>query len=131
MKRLVHKVVASADVAIGFGLTQSEPFAGYGGSGKIILSGVCSYEIIEMNHLMVSSPNVYPGNFDNAVRADIDDVTRLAGLTMVINVVLDTQGQVLNLVAAELRQTHRKSVKEYNKVYAVKMPMLASKRRRT
>jgi nickel-dependent lactate racemase len=124
----VHKVVASADVIIGIGLTQTEPFAGYGGGGKIILPGVCSYETIEMNHLMVLSPNVYPGNFDNAVRADIDDAAGLAGLTMIINAVLDTRGRVLNLVAGEPRQTHRKSVEEYNKVYAVKMPMLASKK---
>ncbi len=121
----IHRVVATADVKIGIGLIQAEPFAGYGGGGKIILPGVCSYETIEINHMMALSPRVYPGNLDNPMRADIDDAAELAGLDIIVNVVLGVNGEVLNIVAGEPRRAHRKGVEEYNKVYAIRLPALA------
>ncbi|MFX1520233.1 MAG: lactate racemase domain-containing protein [Promethearchaeota archaeon] len=124
----VHKVVALSDAKIGIGIVQPEPFAGYGGGGKIILPGVCSFETIEINHMKTLSPWVYPGNLDNAMRADIDDAADLAGLDMVINVVQNVEGNVTNITAGEPRQTFRKCVEEYNKVYAIKTPTLAYKK---
>lgn len=124
----VHKVVALSDVKIGVGLVQAEPFAGYGGGGKIILPGVCSYETIEINHMKALSPTVYPGNLDNPMRRDIDDAAELVGLNMIINVVQDVDGNVINITAGEPREAHRKCVEEYNKIYAIKVPTLAYKK---
>jgi len=120
----VHRVVATADVIIGIGLVQAEPFAGYGGGGKIILPGVCSIDTIEANHRMTISPKVYPGSLENPVRYDIEEAADLAGLDMVIDVVMNVKGEVVGIYAGEHRRTFRKAVEEYDKIYRVKLPTL-------
>ncbi|MEM4488970.1 MAG: nickel-dependent lactate racemase [Ignisphaera sp.] len=118
----IHKIVASAEVVVGIGLVQAEPFAGYGGGGKIVLPGVSSIDTIEANHRMTISPKVYPGALENPVRQDIEEAADLAKLDFILNVVMNINGDVVGVFTGEHRQTFRKAVEYYDSLYRVKVP---------
>jgi len=118
----VHRVVALADVVIGIGMVQAEPFAGYGGGGKLILPGVSSYDTIEANHRLVISPDVYPGNPDNIVRHDIDEAADMGKLDFLIDVVMNVRGEVAAVFSGYHRAVFKQAVKYYDNIYKVKVP---------
>jgi nickel-dependent lactate racemase len=118
----VHKEFLAADVRLGIGLTQANLW-GYGGGGKIVLPGVCSYETIEWNHRLStaagSSFGVMPDG--NPIRQDIEDAAELAGLHFTLNVILNSQQQVVDCMAGKPRSVHAASVAKYNQIYSYKV----------
>ena len=114
----VHEEVAKCDVRIAIGQAQSNHW-GYGGGGKLILPGVCSDETIESNHgAFVLSPHTHYGAMAGPMRADIDEVAAMCGLTCTLNSVLDTKGAVCFLNFGAHPRAHREAVRMFNDAYA-------------
>ncbi|MCR4431150.1 MAG: nickel-dependent lactate racemase [Tepidanaerobacteraceae bacterium] len=115
----VHKEFLDADVRLGIGLTQVNLW-GYGGGGKILLPGVCSYETIEWNHRLSTAPGssfgVLPDS--NPIRQDIEEAAEIAGLQMVVNIILNTERKIIDVKAGKPRSVHLASVKKYNEIYS-------------
>jgi nickel-dependent lactate racemase len=118
----IHKEFAEADVRIGIGLTQVNLW-GYGGGGKIVLPGVCSYETIEWNHKLStaagSSFGVLPDS--NPIRQDIEEAAEIAGLQFAVNVILNSQKEIVDFKAGKPRSVHGVSVAKYNDIYSYKV----------
>ncbi|MBS7622754.1 DUF2088 domain-containing protein [Candidatus Bathyarchaeota archaeon] len=119
----VHRIYLEADVRLGVHTTQMTLW-GYGGGGSILLPGVSSFETIEWNHRLALSPgSIQPGYVgpENHLRNDIEEAAELAGLDMVLNTVLNTDGEVVDLVAGASSRSHRASIERFDRIYSYRL----------
>ena len=84
----INKQVAGSDVIIGVGGILLHQFAGYGGGAKIILPGICGRKTVTYNHNMVNEGGV-PGVLENQVRLDMEEIARMVGLSLKVDVVMN------------------------------------------
>jgi nickel-dependent lactate racemase len=114
--------VAHCDVKLTIGQAQSNHW-GAGGGGKLILPGVVSDETIEANHCnLVPSPQTHYGAYAGPMRADIDEVATMCGLTCTMNVILDTHGRVVDCIFGSHPDAHRVAIARFNEVYSYEHP---------
>ena len=123
-----NKKLMRFDVKFGLPLTQANPW-GYGGGGKLGLA-MTSEETIEINHnrCYPMSPATHYGALMGPMRADIDDIAELMGYKYALNSILDTRGNVVDLNYGELPESHRESVRRYNRIYAYDAPQLMQRK---
>jgi nickel-dependent lactate racemase len=122
----INRTVAEADLTIGVGNVAPHYFAGYGGGGKIILPGVAGRETIIRNHVLMRDPHTTQGRLDgNVVYADMLDVARRAGLSIKLDVVLNTENRVAGLSAGEVGAEHRQAIDRFNTIYGFQPPRQA------
>jgi lactate racemase len=118
----LHREVAACDLKLTIGQAQSNHW-GAGGGGKLILPGVVSDETIESNHCaFVPSPQTHYGAYAGPMRSDIDEVATMCGLSCTMNVVLDTQGRVVECVFGSHPEAHREAIERFNAIYAYEHP---------
>ncbi len=116
---LLNKKVYQADLRILTGMIKPHNQAGYSGGGKSILPGVCGLATILANHSYryVSHPNSGLGLINgNPIRADIEEVLPKLGDTMMVNVVLNYQEEVIDLVVGDAIKAHRAGVRSLDKI---------------
>jgi len=116
----VHRAFYESDVTLGVHTAQMTLW-GYGGGGSIVLPGVCSYETIEWNHrLAIGQGSIQPGYVGprNRLRNDIEEAAKLAGLNMVLNVILDVDGNVVDMAAGASAESHRVSIEKFDRIYS-------------
>ncbi|MGQ9676873.1 MAG: lactate racemase domain-containing protein [Chloroflexota bacterium] len=115
----VHRRLLQADLSLAVSMTQATLW-GYGGGGSMILPGVCSYETIEWNHRLMTSPHCAVGYEppQNRMREDIEEAAVMSGLSMSLLAILNPQLGVIDLTAGETIAAHRASVQKYNARYA-------------
>ena len=122
----LHKEVAKSDVKLSIGQSQSNHW-GAGGGGKLIMPGVVSDETIDFNHAAFTfSPHTHYGAMAGPLRADIDDVATMCGLTATLNSVLDTRGRVCFMNFGLHPDAHIESIRVFNGIYAFERPAGAS-----
>ncbi len=90
----VNSEVAKCDLKIGIGSIVPHLYTGFGGGAKILFPGVCSMESIEANHESLRHTAVQAsqgseialGKYkQNAMRLDMVEAARIAGLDIIIN----------------------------------------------
>ncbi len=114
----INKWVAEADVKIGVGGVKPHAWAGFGGGAKIVLPGVSSWEAIGRNHTLAISSESRIGNIDgNSFRKDVEEVARKVDLNMIINTVLNDEGKIVDVVAGNFVEAHRKGVETDRKLF--------------
>jgi len=105
----VNKLVYEADFVIGVGSIIPHLFAGYGGGAKIIQPGVCSEETTAYTHLLAAleDPLKLLGDPENVVRKEMEEVADVVGLDFIVNVVFNGRGEVVKVVAGDMRKAFR------------------------
>lgn len=131
----VNKVVAAADVKIGFGELSPHHSAGSMGGGKIINPGVCGRASIGSMHRRVLVEKGIPdykqiqvGVHDerNAVRKDIEDSAVVAGLDFKIDVLTNyPRRDIVDVFAGDFKAEYREGVRLGEKVYGTTIDKLA------
>ncbi len=117
----INREVMACDLKIGIGCIVPHSFSGYGGGGKIILPGVAHIDSITYNHgLIKTHPDcVGPGKIDgNIPRLDIEEATRMAGLDVKIDAILNLQGEITSLFVGDPILEHQEGMKLAKEVYA-------------
>jgi nickel-dependent lactate racemase len=118
----VNRKVLEADVKIGIGGIKPHSWAGFGGGGKIIMPGVSSWEAIGRNHFLAASDEVRIGNIEgNLLRRDAEEVAAKVGLDMIINVILDDNGNLVDIVAGDMIKAHRRGVENVRRMFENKI----------
>ena len=118
----VNRTVAEADLRISVGSIVAHPIAGFGGGAKIIVPGVAGSETIHHNHSLADHPNVTIGCVEgNPVRADMEDIARMARLDLIVNTILTPAKKVLDAVAGDVVQAHREGVRRYRAIYGAEI----------
>lgn len=115
----VNAEVMKCDLKIAIGMVVPHPLSGYGGGGKIILPGVCSFATIQHNHrdTYLDIPRLGKkmgiGNFDeNPMRLDIEEAAELAGLDFIVESLINEWGEPVKVFAGALKPAYAEAVKE-------------------
>jgi nickel-dependent lactate racemase len=116
----IDRTVARADLVLGIGITFPSPWGGWSGGAKIVVPGVAGAETIRQNHSLMTK--VPMGSTDSPGMADREEIAHIAGLDMLINLILNLDGQVVDLAAGEPRATHRQVIRSYRRHYEVCLP---------
>ena len=120
-KVFINQEVASCDLLVAIGSVVPHPMCGYGGGGKLILPGVCSFETIKSNHLTYFEDKkhrqdkiIYKMGYtaDNPMRADIDEAAALAGLDIIINCTFNNWGETVAVFAGAMKPAFEAAVEE-------------------
>jgi nickel-dependent lactate racemase len=118
---LLNRAMHQCDVVIGVGSIAPHPAAGFSGGGKIIAPGVASAEAVgEFHWRSVHYPQrEVLGVRDNPMREQIDRMARLAGLTAIVNVVLDARSRIVRCFSGDPVEAHRAGSEEAQAFYRV------------
>jgi nickel-dependent lactate racemase len=118
----INKEVMACDLKMGIGSIVPHSFSGFGGGGKIILPGVAHIDSIAYNHgtLVQNHPgSVGLGKIDgNVLRLDIEEATRMAGLDVKVDAILNLRGEITGLFVGDPILEHREGMKLAKEVYA-------------
>lgn len=111
-----HRRFLKADITLAVTMTQATLW-GYGGGGSMVVPGISSFETIEWNHRLMTSPYSNVGYEPplNRMREDIEDACRLSGLDMSLLAILNPAQEVMELTAGETIAAHRASVAKYDR----------------
>jgi nickel-dependent lactate racemase len=119
-KVYLNRVFAEADVKILTGDVDFHYYAGYGGGRKSILPAVSGEETIKHNHAMILHPNARTGVLDgNPVHEDMVEAAKLAKVDFILNVVTDSEGEIVKAFAGDFEQAFSEGVKVVDEMYRV------------
>lgn len=118
----VFEEVLDSDLIISTGTLEFHYYAGYGGGGKSILPGVSSEKSILSFHsfyskLFEGSP--LSGKAGSPARQNIEEAARIAGLGFILNVVINSEKEIVAAVAGDFIEAHRKGVEYVDSMYKV------------
>ncbi|MEM3873703.1 MAG: nickel-dependent lactate racemase [Candidatus Bathyarchaeia archaeon] len=119
-KVYLNRVFAEADLKILTGDVCFHYYAGYGGGRKSVLPGVAGEETIKANHAMLLHPNAKTGVLDgNPVHEDMVEAARMARVDFILNVVVNSKGEVVRAFAGDMEQAFREGVKLVDEMYRI------------
>ena len=105
----VNRLAAQADLLVAAGFIEPHFFAGFSGGRKSILPGIAARETVVYNHCaeFIDSPYARTGVLQhNPIHEDMLWAARRAGLTFILNVVVDPAHEITAAFAGEPEQTH-------------------------
>jgi len=119
-KVYLNHVFAEADVRILTGDVCFHYYAGYGGGRKSVLPGVSGEETIKHNHAMLLDANARTGVLEgNPVHEDMVEAAKLARVDFILNVVTNSNGEVVKAFSGDLEQAFMEGVKFVDEMYRV------------
>ena len=123
----INKYVAFADLIIGVGECMPHPIAGYGGSFKLVMPGVCSYRSVADHHFTwmrhpKSRVNVLEGNH---FYEEIVDAGRISRMSFKIDLIMNEKREVVRAFAGDPVAEHREASKYAESLYLIPLPRLA------
>jgi len=124
----VNKIAYEADFLMAIGSIVPHCLAGYGGGGKAVQPGICSWETTGKTHLIPMEKDLFlklVRDTENEVRKEIEEVAKVVGLKFITNVVLNDKNEIVKVASGDLVKAHREGVKVAKKVYERKIPALA------
>ena len=126
----INSEFMACDLKIAIGSIVPHPTSGFGGGGKMVLPGMAHIDTITTNHhnlIEISeSGSMVLDNWgkveDNAMRLDLEEVARMAGLDVSVNALINFQRDTIGLFVGDLIEAHREGVKIARKIYATEAP---------
>lgn len=111
---LLNKRAVEADLLIAEGFIEPHFFAGFSGGRKSVLPGVASKTTVLANHCaeFIASANARTGNLEgNPMHQDMLFAAEAAGLSFILNVVIDSDKKVINAFAGDREKAHLQGTK--------------------
>jgi len=125
----IDRYFMEADLKIGVGFITPHPIAGFGGGGKIVIPGLGSMETIQANHYPAFTGAIgatgFSAGYDlsqNALRQDMEEGARMAGLNLIVNSVGTTEGKTACVFVGDVVQAHRAAVECARSIYVTEAP---------
>ncbi|MBE0519771.1 nickel-dependent lactate racemase [Candidatus Bathyarchaeota archaeon] len=119
-KVYLNRVFAEADVKILTGDVCFHYYAGYGGGRKSVLPAVAGEESIKHNHTMLLHPKAKTGVLEgNPIHEDMVEAAKLAKVDFIVNVVVNSEGEIVKAFAGDLEQAFYEGVKLVDEMYRV------------
>jgi len=119
----VNPLVIQSEVKIGVGCIYPHPTAGFSGGSKIVMPGVCGTETVRSLHQYRQGAERRGGSLQSEFRSEVDEVARKVGIDLIVNVVLNSERQIVHLVAGDPVEAHRRGVEVARSVCSVKPVM--------
>jgi nickel-dependent lactate racemase len=122
----INKYAADADVCVGIGHISLSPFAGFSGGYKLWLPGISSIQTIKQNHMFAKWPSSDIGILeDNAVRLDMEEAGGFLKNNFLIDVILNSNREIISAIAGDVVQAHRVAVAELRSHITIKSDDMA------
>jgi lactate racemase len=123
----ISRFYLDADLRISLGTLTPHAYAGFGGGAKTVAVGVAGIETLAVNHgrAYTTQPVSTAKVDDNDCRDDMEEIARMAGLSFVINGVINSRRELAGLFAGDLVEAHRAAVTFARRVSATELPPLA------
>jgi len=121
---VLNRGMHESNIVIGVGSIAPHPAAGFSGGGKIIAPGVATAEAVGGFHwqsVHYAQKDVL-GLRDNPMRERIDRMAHMAGLTAIVNVVLDAKGRIVRCFSGDPVEAHRAGCDVAGEFYRVAIP---------
>jgi nickel-dependent lactate racemase len=119
----INRLMSEADLIIGIGNIIPHRYCGWAGGGKIIQPGVCGEETITSTHLLITKDSsIKLGSVDNAALREIYEVARASGLKFIINTLLNSDGDIVDIFAGDVRSAHKKGIQAAKSIFGVTVP---------
>ncbi len=107
----VNPIIKEVDFVITTGVIVPHYIAGFSGGRKSILPGICARKTIENNHANMVHPRAFKGNLDdNPVHNEMLEAAEKVGVDFIINVVTDQNGDIIGIVAGDLKESWKKGL---------------------
>ncbi|MEE2657023.1 MAG: nickel-dependent lactate racemase [Candidatus Latescibacterota bacterium] len=104
----IFEPLVKADIRICVGNVEFHYFAGYSGGAKAVLPGCASQAAVTANHSMMVSHGAAVGRLDdNPIRQDIEEAGELVGVHFIVNVVVDSEQEIVAAFAGDVFRAHR------------------------
>ena len=98
----VNRGYVRADLRIVVGTVEPHQFVGFSGGVKSAAIGLAGLATINANHTLMAHPDARIGTYaDNPARQDIEEIGRLIGVDLALNVVLDPQREIVRALAGD------------------------------
>jgi nickel-dependent lactate racemase len=116
----VSRRYLESELSIAVGNIIPHMYAGWAGGAKMVQPGVTDHVTTSETHLM-AGPRVYEilGQVDNVVRREMEEIALRTGLTCILNVVLNSEGEIVAVVAGHPVDAHRAGVEIARPIYTV------------
>lgn len=121
-KVYLNRIFAEADTKILTGDVCFHYYAGYGGGRKSVLPAVSGEEAIKHNHAMLLHPQAKTGVLEgNPIHEDMVEAAKLAKVDFIVNVVINSEGEIVKAFAGDLEQAFYEGVKLVDEMYRVQV----------
>ncbi|MBQ8758345.1 MAG: nickel-dependent lactate racemase [Clostridia bacterium] len=107
----INSIAVEADLLVAEGFIEPHFFAGFSGGRKSVLPGVAGRGTVLANHCseFISHENARTGVLENnPIHEDMLWAAKKAKLQFIVNVVLNSEKEVIYAVAGDLEQAHKK-----------------------
>ncbi len=107
---IINKIAYDADLLVSEGFIEPHFFAGFSGGRKSVLPGVCARKTVLANHCseFIANENARTGVLENnPIHKDMVWGAKRAGLDFIVNVVLNSEKQVIYAVAGDMEKAHQ------------------------
>lgn len=108
-KLSVNRLVDWAELVVAEGFIEPHFFAGFSGGRKSILPGIASAVSVMSNHCsqLIADPHSRTGILEgNPIHRDMVAASRLAGLSFILNVVIDAEKRIVKAYAGHPEKAH-------------------------
>ena len=106
---IINRLAAEADLLVSEGFIEPHFFAGFSGGRKSVLPGIASRVSVLANHCgeFIAHPNARTGVIEgNPLHIDMLYAARTAKLAFVVNVVINSEKEVIHAVAGDCDAAH-------------------------
>ena len=108
----INKEFLESDFAIALGTIEPHPFAGFSGGSKAVIPGIAGLKTISTNHKLALTKNATVGKIEhNKLRRDIDEIGEISGLNFIINTLLNSKKEIVDIVVGHPLKAHREGVR--------------------
>ena len=119
----VNEQLFGADIVIGTGAVVPHHIAGFSAGAKIVQPGVSGAATTAATHMFSARARTpLLGRVETPVRAEMDLIAERCGMTHVLNVTLNADGQIVTARFGATRPTYRKAVEDARRIYGVRAP---------
>ena len=109
-KCYVNRIAVEADLLVAEGFIEPHFFAGFSGGRKSVLPGIAGRTTVLANHCseFIDHPKARTGSLEgNPIHEDMIWAAKQAGLTFIVNVVLNGEKKVIYAVAGDTVTAHK------------------------
>ncbi len=114
----INRAYFEANLKIVVGNVEPHQFAGFSGGVKSAVIGLAGWDTITKNHQMMTHPQAGLGLYDeNPVRQDIEDMGRVVGIHLALNVVMNGQKEIVQVFCGTPDRVMRMAIPLVRQVY--------------
>ena len=113
----INAELMKCDLKIGIGAILPHLYTGYSGGGKLFLPGMADIDTVNRFHSFLSPSEKGRIDYTNPMIREIEDAVKLIGVDYKIDVLVNTRGDIIDLIAGDPIQVYRKGAAKAETVY--------------